>query len=92
MTSKTLQRMIHVGCKQLGLDNDTRHDLQLVATGKASMSTHVGIVIRHGLMIHMEAEDCAKLADYRGGAWGNRLQGHYRHVERPVQLISQVPR
>lgn len=38
MTSKTLQRMIHVGCKQLGLDNDTRHDLQLVATGKASMA------------------------------------------------------
>lgn len=33
----TLKRMIHVGCKQLGLDNDTRRDLQLVATGKASM-------------------------------------------------------
>lgn len=38
MTDRTLQRMIHVGCKQLGLDNDTRHDLQLVATGKASMA------------------------------------------------------
>lgn len=36
--SNTLKRMIHVGCKQLGLDDDTRHDLQLVATGKASMS------------------------------------------------------
>lgn len=34
----TLKRMIHVGCKQLGLDNDTRRDLQMVATGKASMS------------------------------------------------------
>lgn len=34
----TLKRMIHVGCKQLGLDNDTRRDLQLVATGKASMA------------------------------------------------------
>lgn len=33
-----LKRMIHVGCKQLGLDADTRRDLQLVATGKASMS------------------------------------------------------
>ena len=38
MTDRTLQRMIHVGCKQLGLDSDMRHDLQLVATGKASMS------------------------------------------------------
>ncbi len=38
MTDRNLQRMIHVGCKQLGMDDDTRRDLQLVATGKASMS------------------------------------------------------
>jgi phage gp16-like protein len=38
ITSRNLQRMIHVGCKQLGIDADTRHDLQLVVTGKASMS------------------------------------------------------
>lgn len=38
MTDRSLQRMIHVGCKQLGLDQDTRRDLQLVVTGKASMS------------------------------------------------------
>jgi phage gp16-like protein len=36
--SRNLQRMIHVGCKQLGLDDDTRRDLQLVVTGKASMA------------------------------------------------------
>lgn len=34
----TLKRMIHVGCRELGLDHDTRRDLQLVVTGKASMS------------------------------------------------------
>lgn len=34
----SLQKMIHVGCKRLGLDEDTRHDLQLVVTGKASMA------------------------------------------------------
>lgn len=34
----TLKRMIHVGCKELGLDNETRRGLQLVATGKESMS------------------------------------------------------
>ncbi len=39
MTSTgNLRKMIHVGCKQLGLDDDTRRDLQLVATGKASMA------------------------------------------------------
>lgn len=40
MTADTrcLQRKIHVACKQLGLDDETRHDLQLAATGKASMA------------------------------------------------------
>lgn len=63
---------------------------------RGRLSSHVGIVVRHGLMIHMQDEDCAKLADYRTGAWGNRLQGHYRHVsravERPVQIVSEVRR
>lgn len=38
VSARDLQRMIHVGCKQLGIDQDTRRDLQLVATGKTSMS------------------------------------------------------
>lgn len=38
MTNRNLQRMVHAGCKQLGLDDDTRRDLQLVTTGKSSMS------------------------------------------------------
>jgi len=38
MAARDLQRLIHVGCRELGLDQDTRHDLQLVATGKASMA------------------------------------------------------
>ena len=32
-----LLKTIHVACRQLGLDEDTRRDLQLVATGKASL-------------------------------------------------------
>ncbi len=32
-----LRRKIHVACLELGLDQDTRHDLQLVVTGKSSM-------------------------------------------------------
>lgn len=38
MADRALQKMIHVGCKQLGIDADTRRDLQLVATGKSSMA------------------------------------------------------
>ncbi|WP_151720198.1 gp16 family protein [Gemmobacter serpentinus] len=37
-TSESLRKLVHLGCKQIGLDNDTRRDLQLVATGKASMA------------------------------------------------------
>lgn len=38
MGARDLQKLIHVGCRELGIDADTRRDLQLVATGKASMS------------------------------------------------------
>lgn len=31
-------RTIHVGCRQLGIDADTRHDLQLRLVGKASLA------------------------------------------------------
>ena len=33
-----LKRLIHVGCRDLGLDDETRRSVQLVATGKTSMS------------------------------------------------------
>ncbi len=33
-----LIKTIHVGCRQLGLDNDTRRDLQLNVVGKASLA------------------------------------------------------
>jgi len=38
MTALNLRRLIHVACRDLGLDSDTRHDLQLAVTGKASLS------------------------------------------------------
>jgi len=36
--NRALQKLIHVGARELGLDRETRHDLQLVVTGKASLS------------------------------------------------------
>lgn len=38
MTRRNLQRLIHVGAKQLGIDSATRHDLQLRVVGKSSMA------------------------------------------------------
>ena len=45
------------------------------------LATHVGIVVRHGLMLHMVDGDAAKLEDYRAGRWASRLTGHWRHVD-----------
>ena len=36
--TRRLQKLIHVGCRELGIDKDTRRDLQVVACGKPSMS------------------------------------------------------
>lgn len=37
MTNRALQRKIHVACRDLGLDSEARHDIQIAACGKASM-------------------------------------------------------
>ena len=36
--SRALQKLVHVGCRELGIDGDTRRDLQLLVTGKGSMA------------------------------------------------------
>lgn len=36
--NRALQKLIFAGCRDLGLDADARHDLQLAATGKTSLS------------------------------------------------------
>jgi phage gp16-like protein len=38
MADRRLQKLVHTGCRELGLDGETRRDLQLVVTGKASMA------------------------------------------------------
>lgn len=69
-------------------------DIAIFRRGR--LSTHVGIVIRHGIMIHMEGEDCAKVADYQSGCWKHRLSGYYRHIKQavkyPVQSLPEVKR
>lgn len=38
MTARALQKLVHVGCRELGIEADDRRALQLMVTGKASMS------------------------------------------------------
>ncbi len=63
---------------------------------RGRLSTHLGIVIRHGVMIHMAADDAAKAQDYRQPPWSSRFNGHFRHhsraIERPVQIVTEAAR
>ncbi|MDO5648869.1 NlpC/P60 family protein [Paracoccus sp. (in: a-proteobacteria)] len=54
-------------------------DLAVFRRGR--LQTHLGVVVRHGLMIHMVDQDCAKLERYHSGRWGARLTGVWRHVD-----------
>lgn len=38
MTARNLQRLIHVGCRELRIEAEDRHALQLMTTGKESLS------------------------------------------------------
>lgn len=62
-------------------------DLALFRRGR--WSTHVGIVIRDGLMIHMVEGDCAKAQTYRDGPYKHRFEGHYRYDRRPQPLVPR---
>lgn len=48
---------------------------------RGRLQTHVGLVVRRGLMIHMVDEDCAKVEGFATGPWGKRLAGFWRHVD-----------
>ena len=59
--------------------NAIAFDLAVFRRGR--FDAHVGIVVRHGVMLHMAEGDCAKHVSYLDGRWKNRLNGVYRHVE-----------
>ena len=55
-------------------------DLAVFRRGR--WASHIGIIVRPGLMLHMAGEDAAKLEDYRTGQWASRLVGIWRHTDR----------
>ena len=61
-------------------------DIALFRRGR--LTSHVGIVISHGLMIHMAEAEMARVEHYTSGHFAPRLVGHYRHVE----MVSRAHR
>ncbi|TRD18375.1 gp16 family protein [Palleronia caenipelagi] len=83
MTARSLQRQIHVACRELGLDSDARHDLQLVACGKASMrdmdEADLQAVVRH-----------LKARGWDGGS-APRNKGRYKPAPRAdLRLVHKL--
>lgn len=66
--------------------NPAVFDIALFRRGR--LTSHVGIVIRPGLMLHMAEADCALIEDYTRGHWASRLVGHYRHVEMASKVFQ----
>ena len=63
---------------------DAARPFDVAVFRRGKLASHLGVVVRPGLMIHMVGEDCAKLERYDTGRWGNRLKGVFRHVQHPV--------
>lgn len=69
MTARSLQRLIHVGARQLGLDADLRHDLQLAATGKASLADMTEAELER---VVDALQERGFKPDFKGGSKGRR--------------------
>jgi len=62
--------------------------LDIVLFRRGRLTSHIGVVVSAGLMIHMAEAEHSRLEHYTTARWASRLIGHYRHVEaasRPVQ-------
>ncbi|HBD89286.1 MAG: phage tail protein [Rhodobacteraceae bacterium GWE1_64_9] len=55
---------------------------------RGQFSAHVGIVVRHGWMLHMADQRSSVIERYENGRWKHRFNGHFRHVE----LVSKGAR
>lgn len=75
--ARSLQKTIHVGCKALGLDADMRHDLQLVTTGKASLSEMTEAEL-------LRMVDALKTRGFRPGT--KQSAGHFRPAAERADL------
>lgn len=54
-------------------------DLAVFRRGR--LQTHVGIIVRRGLMLHVPAAGTSRIESYEAGRWRHRLTGIWRHVD-----------
>lgn len=90
MTTATLKRQIHAACRQLGLDPDTRHELQHEVTGKASLTEMTEAELR---LVVSALEKRGFKAGFKPGSKGRRPaapRADLRYVHKLWSLLAQA--
>ena len=77
--SRVLQKLVHVGCRELGIDAETRRDLQRLATGKDSMSDMTETELKAVLTV-LEAKGFRPHKGKRSRPLAPRADLRYVHV------------
>lgn len=57
--------------------------LDVLLFRRGRLDTHVGLYVDRSFMLHLTADDCAKLERFETGTWAHRLTGIHRHIEAP---------
>jgi phage gp16-like protein len=55
MTQRSMQKLIHVACRELKISSETRRDIQVVVTGKDSMSDMTDVELKK-MLDHLKAK------------------------------------
>ena len=55
-------------------------ELDLVTFRRGGLESHIGIVVRAGLMLHITKDKPSCIERYDTGYWANRLTGIWRHA------------
>ena len=74
-----LVKLVHVGCRALGIDADARHDLQLVVTGKASL-TDMSETELNAVVSALEAKGFRRHKGKRSRPLAPRADLRYVHI------------
>lgn len=54
--------------------------LDMIAIRRAGYITHVGLVVRRGLMLHADEHGPSRIESYDAPLWKSRIAGFYRHA------------
>lgn len=59
---------------------DQAMEYDLVTFRRGMIESHIGVVVKPGLMLHITRGQPSCIEDYTTGRWANRLTGIWRHA------------